>query len=109
MAHLAADVPQLGKPVGGDLSNGVLTLPSLLLLERSPNDNPIRELFERRNADGALQQVLDLLHSSAIIEESFAIAAEFRDKAIRSLNGLPLTEPRRTLEELADYTLQRRS
>ena len=35
----------LGKPVGNDLQHGVLTLPSIMLLERYPDSNPINDFF----------------------------------------------------------------
>ena len=35
----------IGKPVGSDLANGVLTLPAIIAMERSPNGNPVRDLF----------------------------------------------------------------
>ncbi|MFC1905127.1 polyprenyl synthetase family protein, partial [Chloroflexota bacterium] len=37
---------ELGKPVGSDLTEGTLTLPAMLSLERYPENNPIRKLFQ---------------------------------------------------------------
>ena len=33
---------EMGKPVGSDLSQGTVTLPSLLLMQRYPDDNPVK-------------------------------------------------------------------
>ena len=39
---------EIGKPVGHDLLQGVLTLPTIKLIERYPDDNPVKALFPRR-------------------------------------------------------------
>ena len=36
---------EIGKPVTNDLLQGVLTLPTIMLIERYPEDNPIEEIF----------------------------------------------------------------
>jgi geranylgeranyl pyrophosphate synthase len=41
----AGDPAQMGKPVGSDLMQGTLTLPSFLLMERMPKKNPVRHYF----------------------------------------------------------------
>ena len=38
----------MGKPVGGDLAQGTVTLPTLMLMEKYPQDNPVKKLFRRR-------------------------------------------------------------
>lgn len=100
---------EMGKPVGSDLLHGTLTLPSLLYMERFPNDNPIRDLFEQRDSDENLRRVVDVIQQSDIIDESYRIAAEFGDAARSALRILPPTEPRHILEYLTDYVLERRS
>ena len=39
------DAESMGKSVGSDLMQGTLTLPSLLLLEKRPDNNPIKRLL----------------------------------------------------------------
>ena len=38
----------MGKPVGSDLMQGTLTLPAMMVIERNPEDNPVKRLFETR-------------------------------------------------------------
>ena len=45
----AGDEEEMGKPIGSDLMQGTLTLPSLLLMDRYPKDNPIKKAFRRRS------------------------------------------------------------
>ena len=47
-----ADATELGKPAGSDLMNGTLTLPSLLLIERDPEGNPVKRYFAGRQGQG---------------------------------------------------------
>ena len=98
---------ELGKPVGNDLLNGVLTLPSLLLLERYPADNPIPALFQDPEKDGLLQQALDMINNSTIIDDCYAIISEYCQQANSALQLLPASPSRDSLQSLADYVRER--
>ncbi len=95
---------KLGKPVGSDLRQGTLTLPAMLVLERYPDDNPVRRYFETRD-DRCTRETVDLVLNSDIIAVSYATAAEFRDRACRDLKSLPDTACRRSLEYLGEYII----
>ena len=43
---------EIGKPVGSDLRQGTLTLPTILLMERYPDDNPVEKLFAAGGTGG---------------------------------------------------------
>ncbi len=100
---------ELGKPVGNDLLQGVLTMPTILLMERYPEDNPIPALFQNPAMDGKLQQTLDMINNSTIIADCFAVIREYCDKAIETLETLPKCPSRDSLESLADYVRERSS
>jgi octaprenyl-diphosphate synthase len=102
------DEAEMGKPVGSDLMQGTLTLPSLLLVEREPGDNAVTRLFESPQ-NGALEAAIAAVRDSDIIEESQVIARRFRDQAEAALQPLPATEARDTLVQLLDYVLARTS
>lgn len=102
------DESEMGKPVGSDLMQGTLTLPSLLLMERRPGDNPIAKYFARSTRD-RLAAAIDAVRASGVLEESQAMAQQFSARAKEALGALPDTRDRRTLAELADYILERRS
>jgi geranylgeranyl pyrophosphate synthase len=95
----------LGKPVGSDLIQGTLTLPAMLLMERYPADNPIREFFETKDQQyvaKAIEKVLD----SSIIKDCYKVAREYCGKACRNLKKLPDTASRLSLLNLADYVIR---
>ncbi|MGH2542420.1 MAG: polyprenyl synthetase family protein, partial [Ardenticatenaceae bacterium] len=68
------DEGALGKPVGNDISQGILTLPAILALQQSPNDNPIPQLFENRGDKAILRQVVDFVLNSSAIDEAHSYA-----------------------------------
>lgn len=105
----AGDEEEMGKPIGSDLLQGTLTLPSLLLMERHPNDNPIKKAFasKKRKAE-YVDQAVRMVLGSEILNDSYTVARDFRDRALASLHTLPDGEPRRALEEIAEYVLERR-
>ena len=98
---------EMGKPVGNDLLQGVLTLPTILLLERYPNNNPIADLFKDREDTEKVGQTLDMINNSTILADCFAIVRQYCDQANRSLETLPKCDCRDSLEALADYVRER--
>ena len=102
------DEEEMGKPIGSDLVEGTLTLPAILLIENYPQDNPIRELFQKRGDRAEVQRVIEMVRNSPIVEECYRIAADFSAQACRALDGLPDHACRRALLDLAHYLIERR-
>lgn len=99
---------EIGKPVGNDLLQGTITLPSILLMERYPNDNPIKKLFENVENDGNLKLVIEMIQNSDIIPQSYSVAADLCHKATQALETLPDSSYKRSLVDLAAYVMERR-
>jgi geranylgeranyl pyrophosphate synthase len=76
---------ELGKPTGSDLNQGTLTLPSLLILEKYPADNPVKRLFNNPEKKEETAQAIDMVRNSSIVPECYQVVIEFCDKARESL------------------------
>ena len=100
---------EIGKPVGNDLLQGTLTLPAIMLIERYPKDNPIEELFRRRNdgADDSLGRAVEMIQTSGVIEECFEVSRDYCLKAITAIEPLPHNDAHESLTALSHYVMDR--
>lgn len=105
----SGDEAQMGKPVGSDLLQGTLTLPSLLLMERMPRDNPVERLFQHRRSRRYLAEAVEMVLNSGVLDECYRVAGEFRDRAQAALEAVPAGGARESLVDVADYVVQRKS
>ena len=107
---LMGDEAEMGKPAGGDLLEGTITLPALLYLDSAPRENPVRRfLADGRGREELLHDALTAVVESDAIESARAMAREFVERALAGLGALDTNDSRRTLEELSAYVLTRRS
>ena len=108
LLDVQGDPADLGKPVGADLLHGVLTLPTIMLLERYPDNNPVQRLFQDPEQEGRLEPVLDMIHNSTVFQDCEQVVQDYCDQACADLEELPDCEARRSLLDLAAYVRQRR-
>jgi geranylgeranyl pyrophosphate synthase len=99
---------ELGKPVGSDLTQGTLTLPSLMIMERYPEDNPIIKLFENKDGQAEIDRAIEIVNNSNIVDDCYEIANEYCQKACFDIRKLPECQTRTCLEELACYMTVRK-
>jgi octaprenyl-diphosphate synthase len=99
---------EIGKPTGADLAQGTLTLPAMLILERYPEDNPVKRVFQNRDKQENIKLALELVRNSSIVQECYQVASDYCSKACQNLNLLPDNASRRALIELADYVVKRK-
>ena len=105
----SGDEAEMGKPAGSDLMQGTLTLPALLLIERHPDNNPVKRYFAGGRRAESLRRSLAMIRESDILDESYAVATDFRDRALAAIAGLPPSEPKDALSEIAYWVTQRRA
>ena len=101
------DESSMGKPVGSDLLNGVLTLPTILLMERFPGENPVAALFQDKDNPDKMQRVLDMINNSSIMGDCHDVIHDYCDHARSELRSLPPGEARQSLDALAEYVCDR--
>ncbi|GAI27831.1 unnamed protein product, partial [marine sediment metagenome] len=93
---------EMGKPIGSDLAQGTLTLPAILLLERYPEDNPVRRLFQNEDRQRNIELAMELVRNSSITQECYAVASDYCARACHNLSLLPDNASRRSLIKLAE-------
>ena len=105
----AGDEAEMGKPTGSDLAEGTLTLPAMLLLERYPDDNPVRRLFQNEGDKREnIRLAIELVRDSEVTQECYKVASDYCARACRNLDRLPDNASRRSLRELAEYVVARK-
>jgi octaprenyl-diphosphate synthase len=105
-----ADQEALGKPIGGDLREGKVTLPIIFLRERGgePAYNLIREVVaEKAVTPEQWREILRLLDEHRATEFAYARAVEYAERAKECLSVFPPGRERDALAALPDYVLAR--
>jgi octaprenyl-diphosphate synthase len=106
-----ADAAALGKPIGGDLREGKVTLPVILLLQRTGPE--VAALIQGIVAERAVspedwRTVRELLTRHQAIDGAFERAVGYADRAKRGLAAaFPVSPERDGLMALTDYVLNR--
>jgi geranylgeranyl pyrophosphate synthase len=100
---------ELGKPVGGDLRQGTLTLPALWALERLPDGAILRRVVESgERTEEEVEAAVRYVAGSPGIAFAQEQAEAFAARARQALGPLPDGEAKERLELMADYAVRRR-
>ena len=105
-----ADATALGKPIGGDLREGKVTLPIIFLLHRGGDDADrlIRSVVnERAVTPEQWREILRLLAEHGAMDLAYERAVEYAERAKTCLEIFPPSRERDALLALPDYVLAR--
>jgi octaprenyl-diphosphate synthase len=105
-----AEETALGKPVGGDLREGKVTLPIIFLLQRggAAADRLIRGVVQDRTVTtDQWREIVRLLREHRAPQLAYAKAMEYATRAKGALDIFPPSREREALVALADYVLSR--
>jgi heptaprenyl diphosphate synthase len=98
---------ELGKPVGGDLIQGNITLPVLYAME-----NPeLKKKISKVTSDTPQAEMAEIIHvisSSNAIERSIQVSDMYLEKGFSILNQLPKNRARSALSNIAKYIGKRK-
>ena len=101
---LTAKPSEFGKPIGGDLHQGIMTLPMILALKSSENPAHLKALLRKMDkTDQEVSETIELIRSTGAIDESMHLVDLYILKAKRHLQDLPKVPTRKALEELAEF------
>ncbi|MDQ6672406.1 MAG: polyprenyl synthetase family protein [Chloroflexota bacterium] len=94
---------ELGKPVGGDLRQGTITLPVILMRDQDLADGHMRAVFESDDVDLQVR----LVQQSGAIGAAYVEAEALVARAHTALVSLPPGVGRDALDALASYVTRR--
>lgn len=103
------DQSTVGKPIGSDLLNGLVTLPAIYYAEEHPNDEDVLSLpgggwkeTER------VQRLVDNIRKNAAVEKAMDEARRAVNRALAALEDAPAVPEREALENLARFIVDRK-
>ena len=99
----------VGKPVGSDLLQGLITLPTLHYIEKYPDDKNVAILLDGNFSTHptAMAELVQSVRSSECIKLTLKDARSLVEDVINILKDMPAGEERLALEELAWYIVDR--
>jgi geranylgeranyl pyrophosphate synthase len=99
----------LGKPVGGDLRSGQVTLPVMLHLQGHPDAAPWLNGDLEDPPDGAVDRLVAAVRADEhALNASMQAALDAKRRAVEALHVFPESEARADLARIADYAVARR-
>ena len=100
---------ELGKPVGGDLREGTITLPIIIFLRQEPAHAAVTGLLNQEvDNESAVWEAVEAIRDSGAIEIAYDMAWQFGERARSALNAVPSGNSRDSLNMLIDYVIERR-
>lgn len=96
---------KLGKPAGGDLRQGNVTLPVLYAMEDPTFTQLLMDTFNGETCaeDINIQPLIDHIKQSDAIKKSFRVSEMYLQKAYQCLTVLPDNKAKTTLLQIAKY------
>jgi geranylgeranyl pyrophosphate synthase len=99
----------VGKPIGSDLLNGLVTLPAIYYAEEHPDDEDVQSLPDGGWKDTErVQRIVDNIRKNAAIEKAMDEARQGINRALDALEYAPAVPERDALEELAKFIVDRK-
>ena len=103
------DENKVGKPIGGDLRQGLITLPMLYYIEDRPEDISVSKLLEGKciTEESEIARLVQTIGQSDAIKKSLQDADQFAVEARKCLEGFSDCAEKRSLLSLTSYIVER--
>jgi len=100
---------EVGKPVGGDLRQGTVTLPLMLALNDPAAASELRRILGKRDLDDVdYDEIVRLVRESPAITAAEHHAHEFAERAAAELDVFDGSPAKEALVRACDYVVERR-
>ncbi|HEY3289492.1 MAG TPA: polyprenyl synthetase family protein [Anaerolineae bacterium] len=97
----------IGKPVGSDLRNGLITLPTICFAETHRDDKELACAFSGECDNATYDRLVQRIRDSSAINAAMDEAAQYIAQAKQALRTFAPSVYRDALIDLADYTISR--
>ena len=103
------DQSAVGKPIGSDLLNGLVTLPAIYYAEANPDNEDVISLPQGGWKDTErVQRLVDGIRQSEAIKLAMEEARHAVSRALESLEDAPAVPEREALQNLAKFIVDRK-
>lgn len=113
MLDYTQDQSKIGKPVGNDLRQGMITLPLIYALQEAPSNGHRQRvqdfLGQKSQNEAEIQAIVHWVTQSNAIKRAQTDAETYGDKARAALLHFPPSPDRDILDELIDFVVTRES
>ena len=98
---------EIGKPVGSDLLNGVITLPTIYAIEEPDCKKKVGLFFDDPSNIELHSEIVEIIKGSDAEERSYKYADQLVEEAKLSLQPLRDNDCKKSLLDLADFIISR--
>lgn len=101
---MVAEQKELGKPVGGDLRQGIVTLPIIYALKNSADKEVLFTIVQKREKSmEEILQAIEITKKAGGIEYASEISQKYLEKAKEQIGFLPEVAAKESLHVIANY------
>lgn len=105
----SGDQNSVGKPLGSDLLNGLVTLPAIYFAEINPDDVDVLSLPQGGWTNNEnMSRLVEKIRSSSCTKKAVVEAEQHVDRALAKLESFEPSAERDALENLAKYIVDRK-
>ena len=103
------DPSAVGKPIGSDLLNGLVTLPAIYFAETNPTNKDVISLPDGGWKDSErVKRLVDAVRQGPAIQQAMDEARQAVERALGALEESPICPEREALEDLAKFIVDRK-
>ncbi len=99
----------VGKPIGSDLLNGLVTLPAIYFAESHPEDEDVKSLSDGGWANhDRMTRLVESIRKTDCVQKAMVEANQHVERALQTLEGFEPSPEREALENLARFIVDRK-
>jgi len=98
----------VGKPVASDLRQGLVTLPAIYFIEANPHNEDMIKALKMTCDHHCIERLIKAIRESGAVAQAAEEARGYIQRAIKSLDGMPVCPQKDALIQMAEYIINRK-